>query len=258
MVLGSGKVRALPIIPGTVACPLIKPVRRVRTKYGLLNWYSRLAHSRHFYNDFIDYCEESTNYLVSKMNSKGKIILLKSKRSLISRNLQIVESNLCQAHSIQGKDIQKLTKFPWFIIFILVRTEESVVQGYLDKGSLHPAYTTSDHCSEITRIDANWYYKLKGVKSLVSSSDECARSFPWMTDLLNRSVKTAVFKVNDYSLDSRKFCNQLENMSIANGVEFHYKTRVSEIIVEGRDRKLLAFWLVDCLIAHERPLLIRA
>ena len=40
-------------------------------KYGLLNWYSRLAHSRHFYNEFIDYCEDSTNYLVSKMDSQG-------------------------------------------------------------------------------------------------------------------------------------------------------------------------------------------
>ena len=55
-----------------------------------------------------------------------------------------------------------------------------------------------------------------------------------MTDLLNRSFKTAVFKVNDYSLDSRKFCNQLEKMSKANGVEFHYKNQVAEIIVEVR------------------------
>ena len=128
-----------------------------------------------------------------------------------------------------------MKNFPWFILFILVRTEESVFQGYLDKDGLHPAYTTSDHCSEITRIDANWYYKWKGEKSLAPSSDECAKSFPWMTDLLNRSVKTAVFKVNDYSLDSRKFCNQLEKMSIANGVEFHYNAKVAEIIVEGRD-----------------------
>ena len=62
-----------------------------------------------------------------------------------------------------------------------------------------------------------------------------------MTDLLNRSFETAVFKVNDYSLDSRKFCNQLEKMSIANGVEFHYKTEVAEIIVEGRDARLKQF-----------------
>ena len=86
------------------------------------------------------------------------------------------------------------------------------------KEGLHPAYSTSDHCSEI-------------------SINECAKSYPWMTDLFNRSFKTAVFKVNDYSLDSRKFCNQLEKMSIANGVEFHYKTKVAEIIVEGRDAR---------------------
>ena len=86
------------------------------------------------------------------------------------------------------------------------------------KDGLHPAYYTSDHCSGI-------------------SINECAKSYPWMTDLLNRSFETAVFKVNDYSLDSRKFCNQLEKMSIANGVEFHYKTEVAEIIVEDQKAK---------------------
>ena len=55
-----------------------------------------------------------------------------------------------------------------------------------------------------------------------------------MNDLLNRSFKTAIFKVNDYSLDSRKFCKTLEKMSIANGAKFHYKSQVAEIIVEGR------------------------
>ena len=76
-----------------------------------------------------------------------------------------------------------------------------------------------------------------------------------MTDLLNRSFKTAIFKVNDYSLDSRKFCNQLEKMSIANGVEFHYKTQVAEIIVEGRVQKTNQFLKVPFEINIEESLL---
>ena len=62
-----------------------------------------------------------------------------------------------------------------------------------------------------------------------------------MTDLLNRSFKTALFKVGDYSLDSRKFCNQLEKMSKANGVEFHYERKVAEIIVEVRDHRTIPY-----------------
>ena len=48
-----------------------KLVHWALTEYGLFNWYSRLAHSRHFYDGFVDYCEDSTNYLVSKMDSQG-------------------------------------------------------------------------------------------------------------------------------------------------------------------------------------------
>ena len=55
-----------------------------------------------------------------------------------------------------------------------------------------------------------------------------------MASMLSRSnAKSLNYRVTDFTVDSRKFCHQIENFSKENGVNFYYNQEVRKLDINN-------------------------
>ena len=66
------------------------------------------------------------------------------------------------------------------------------------------------------------------------SNEECLKTYPWMAPMLFRpNAKSLNYRVTDFTVDSRKFCHQIEKFSTENGVIFNYNQEVKKIDIKN-------------------------
>ena len=66
------------------------------------------------------------------------------------------------------------------------------------------------------------------------SNSECLKIYPWMAPMLSRpNAKTINYRVTDFTVDSRKFCNQIENFAKENGAIFNYNCAVKKLNIKN-------------------------
>ena len=62
------------------------------------------------------------------------------------------------------------------------------------------------------------------------SNAECLKIYPWMAPMLSRpNAKSLNYRATDFTVDSRKFCNQIENFAKENGAIFNYNCAVKKL-----------------------------
>ena len=65
------------------------------------------------------------------------------------------------------------------------------------------------------------------------SNEECLNAYPWMSSMLSRiQSKSLNYRVTDFTVDSRKFCQQIEKFSVHKGAQFQYNKEVKELKIE--------------------------
>ena len=66
------------------------------------------------------------------------------------------------------------------------------------------------------------------------SNEECLKTYPWMAPMLLRSnAKSLNYRVTDFTVDSRKFCHQIENFAKENGAIFNYNQEIKKLDIKN-------------------------
>jgi len=66
------------------------------------------------------------------------------------------------------------------------------------------------------------------------SNEECLKTYPWMTPMLLRpNAKSLNYRVTDFTVDSRKFCQQIENFAKENGAIFNYNQEIKKLDIKN-------------------------
>ena len=76
------------------------------------------------------------------------------------------------------------------------------------------------------------------------SNAECLKIYPWMAPMLSRSnAKSLNYRTTDFTVDSRKFCNQIEYFAKENGAIFNYNCEVKKL--NNKNGKVIGIQLAN-------------